>query len=961
MLIKFSYYNEEYCFQCTKQEKIKEIINKFIIKCGIKDENTVYFRYQGERINSGRRIENIANKEDKLRNKMDIIVINKKNPNNPSEVHQEDFPGDKSKTYKIIKVLGKGTFGTVYKVENKDDNKYYVIKKISINGASKEELDKIKNEAKILSKFNSEYIVKYYNSFEGDNSFNIVMEYCDLDLRKYINMQSNNGKLLDKDIIYNFILDICQGLKDIHSQNLIHRDLKPENLFLTRDLKVKIGDFGVSKQLNSVNKFAKTQIGTLTYMAPEIIEGQSYNNKVDIWSLGCIIYELCTLKLCFQSTSIDGLINAIKQSRHGKINSSQYGIWLQQLIDSLLIHDKEKRLNIQEILKKINNNKIIFDYEKRLILFKKNEAYQDYIIDKSILNSLDLIQINILSRENYWNSIKTFGCSSIPLLLYLPLLVTLAAPCALSEKFDYFMGEVVKKSQFLGLCFIIDFFDFKVFKSKKKRNFIEDNSQIINKIEDNILLLIKDKLNENKINEKIFIYNKENFNIIIGKIKNNIISPNYIEKLREVLGKNYNILLLGNTGVGKSTLINEFLNLSGDNKALTGNGLETHTDEFKPYTGINNGKKYTLYDTNGISYMGENTLENKIDTTEKEIKRRIEFKDPNKLIHCIWYCITGDSVQSYDGIFIQKLLNIYTIYKIPIIFVHTKTFIKSQSKKCKKGIKQILKNIYKEDKKKIKENLKNYIKILAKGNEIEENKEEKDDDISDSSDEDSDDDNEDDSDDTKKKIIKPFNLKKLEDLSRKQIEKKGFKSSYYEYIKNDMITFLTNIVVNIIIENNISKINKQINSNIDKFAYTIREVINDNESNLNEDIKTKNKTSFDNIFNYFKNTYCILKNDLENKMTIQYLKEANLEIITNIYDHKTIDYKNEMSFESFCKNVENLIYDNIYHNSGQIINNLFNIMFNVYIIDALKEGIKEQFQEIQKETVKEIYDKIFDN
>ena len=175
MLIKFSYYNEEYCFQCTKQEKIKEIINKFIIKCGIKDENTVYFLYQGERITSGRRIENIANKEDKLRNKMDIIVINKKNPNNPSEVHQEDFPGDKSKTYKIIKVLGKGTFGTVYKVENKDDNKYYVIKKISINGASKEELDKIKNEAKILSKFNSEYIVKYYNSFEGDNSFNIVI------------------------------------------------------------------------------------------------------------------------------------------------------------------------------------------------------------------------------------------------------------------------------------------------------------------------------------------------------------------------------------------------------------------------------------------------------------------------------------------------------------------------------------------------------------------------------------------------------------------------------------------------------------------------------------------------------------------------------------------------------------------------------------------------------------------
>ena len=355
MLIRFSYYNEEYHFQCTKKEKIKEIITKFVIKCGIKDENTVNFLYQGQMINSEQRIGTIANKEDKLRNKMDIIVINNENQNDLPEVHlEEDFPGDRSKTYKIIKELGKGAFGRVYKVKNKDDNKYYVIKKILINGASKEELDKIKNEAKILSKLNSEYIVKYYNSFEGDNSFNIVMEYCDLDLRKYINMQSNNQKLLDKDIIYNLILDICQGLEEIHSQNLIHRDLKPENLFLTRDLKVKIGDFGVSKQLNRVNEFAKTQIGTLTYMAPEILEGQSYNNKVDIWSLGCIIYELCTLKLCFQSTSIDGLINIIKQSRHGNINSSQYGIWLQQLIDSLLIHDKEKRLNIQEILKRLS-------------------------------------------------------------------------------------------------------------------------------------------------------------------------------------------------------------------------------------------------------------------------------------------------------------------------------------------------------------------------------------------------------------------------------------------------------------------------------------------------------------------------------------------------------------------------------------------------------------------------------
>ena len=76
---------------------------------------------------------------------------------------------------------------------------------------------------------------------------------------------------------------------------IIHRDLKPDNIFLTGDLKVKIGDFGIAKELSNANEYAKTQVGTTLYMAPEIIKGEKYNNKVDIWSLGCIIHELCTL------------------------------------------------------------------------------------------------------------------------------------------------------------------------------------------------------------------------------------------------------------------------------------------------------------------------------------------------------------------------------------------------------------------------------------------------------------------------------------------------------------------------------------------------------------------------------------------------------------------------------------------------------------------------------------------
>jgi len=951
--VNFHYKQQNYIILCEKEEKMKQIINRFVEKSNA-DIQSIFFLYCGQKINIEKfSVIEIINKNDELRNKMDIIVYEVDNNNEMGQL--KSFP-DREK-YKIIKILGNGSFGTAYKVRNIDDNKYYVIKSILTDKASKEELTQIQNEARILSLLDNEYIVKYYESFNGKSSFNIVMEYCEsLDLRKFISMQHNQNNLLDKNVINNFILDICLGLNEIHSKNLIHRDLKPENLFLTRNLKIKIGDFGISKQLNNVNENAKTQIGTLSYMAPEIIKGEPYNKKVDIWSLGCIIYELCTLNHCFESISINELINKIKEPKPGKIDSKKYGVWLQKLIDSLLTNDKEKRLNINQILKIIINNIIKFDFEKRLIIFEKNEAYQDYIIEQSMLKSLDKMEMFVLSREEKWNKIKTFSLGilpCIPLAFFVyPIYVPLCFASFFSQKCQLFLTKILDK---IG-DYSFNYVDNKFIKSDKKMNFIETNSQIINKIESSLLLLIKDKLNENQIKEKLIIYNQDNFNLNIIKIKNKLKDLITKKELRKII-TNFNILLLGNTGVGKSTLINEFLKLENEvEKAREGNGLETPTDEFKPYCGIRNGQKYTLYDTNGILYKGKDSIDSKIKTTEIEINKRKESKEPNQLIHCIWYCVQGASVQTADGELIEKLLNIYTIYKIPIIFVHTKTYNKKESKTCKKGIKEILQKIYKNDKKKVKESLKNYIKILSRGNE--EGKNDKIDKDNESEDDDSD---SSDSDENEKRIIKSFGLEKLEELSRKQIKENGLKSSYYEYIKHRIISLLTDVAVNLIIENNMAQLGKQVDKNINKYYKAIYDILNNDKHNLNDDIKEANNASLDNILNYFKTNYNNIKNNLKNKMTINELKKENDEIITNIYDHKSDEYKKEMTYEEFCNNVENLIYDNIYHNSDEIINNLFNIMFNVYIIDAFKEGIKEQFHEIEEQIVKEIYDKLFEN
>ena len=161
---------------------------------------------------------------------------------------QNNVNNQNSSKYKIIEQLGEGGFGKAYKVENKKDKNIYVMKKIPINTKNLEELKSIENEALILKEINSEYIVKYIESFIDNAQFNIVMEYCaNKDLKSFINFHKDKEQLINEEVIYNIALDICSGIKEIHSKNLIHRDLKPENLFISKDYKVKIGDFGIYK------------------------------------------------------------------------------------------------------------------------------------------------------------------------------------------------------------------------------------------------------------------------------------------------------------------------------------------------------------------------------------------------------------------------------------------------------------------------------------------------------------------------------------------------------------------------------------------------------------------------------------------------------------------------------------------------------------------------------------------
>ena len=171
--------------------------------------------------------------------------------------------------YIIVKELGKGGFGRVIHVKSKSDNKYYAIKEILIKVEMKDKLENIKKEADILSTFNCNNIIKYYDSYLDKDKFLILMEYCaGQNLKDFIDEKIKNNELIEEEILYNIIKQICVGLKEIHDKNIIHRDIKPENIFINEKMDIKIGDFGISKQFNPNKEYTKTlnSTGTIEYV-----------------------------------------------------------------------------------------------------------------------------------------------------------------------------------------------------------------------------------------------------------------------------------------------------------------------------------------------------------------------------------------------------------------------------------------------------------------------------------------------------------------------------------------------------------------------------------------------------------------------------------------------------------------------------------------------------------------------
>ena len=171
------------------------------------------------------------------------------------------------------------------------------IKKIHLVGLSEKERQDATAECKLLARMTHPNIIEYVTSFLEGDTLHIVTAFCDGgDLSMLIKDRKEKGEVFSEDEVMDIFVQLAMAVDFIHANKVMHRDLKSGNVFLTQKGVVKLGDFGIAKVFDSNSRHAQTVVGTPFYMSPEVCENKSYDFKSDVWAMGCILYELCTLE-----------------------------------------------------------------------------------------------------------------------------------------------------------------------------------------------------------------------------------------------------------------------------------------------------------------------------------------------------------------------------------------------------------------------------------------------------------------------------------------------------------------------------------------------------------------------------------------------------------------------------------------------------------------------------------------
>ncbi|KAF4977427.1 hypothetical protein FZEAL_6039 [Fusarium zealandicum] len=303
--------------------------------------------------------------------------------------------------YETLEKIGHGSFGIIRRVRRRTDGFIMCRKEISYLRMSQKEREQLHAEFQILSHLRHANIVAYYHRehLKVSQDLHLYMEYCgNGDLGRVIKDLSLKGQRAQESFVWSIFSQLVMALYRCHygvdppevganvlgltqgtatggpkvpagTMTILHRDLKPENVFLGEDNSVKLGDFGLSKMIKS-HDFASTYVGTPFYMSPEICAAEKYTLKSDIWSLGCIIYELCAREPPFNAKTHFQLVQKIKEGKFPALPEI-YSSELNQVIKDCLRVNPDRRPDTSQLLnlpvvKLMRKEKEVVDLNKSL-------------------------------------------------------------------------------------------------------------------------------------------------------------------------------------------------------------------------------------------------------------------------------------------------------------------------------------------------------------------------------------------------------------------------------------------------------------------------------------------------------------------------------------------------------------------------------------------------------------------
>ena len=310
-------------------------------------------------------------------------------------------PEPKITDFTIVKELGSGSFGRVYLVTHKKTKANYAIKAIDKrNKANIEEKPYFRREVEVMYKIHHPNVIKLYSHFEDNNFCYFIMEYIAKG-NMFGLIPTDKKKRISTQLVANLIKDIISAVYFLHNMSppIIHRDIKPENVLLAENFVAKLTDFGWSNYIQEDQK-RTTVCGTPIYLAPEIIKEQGHDERVDIWCIGVLLFELTTGTVPFPGNDIESLENNILKLRIQW--PKEINVDAKNLISKILKLDPNARISLSDMLKHPFITKYIPNASECLIKPDESIKYKPFVVSKDDPNNWDPVihETNEIVNDN---------------------------------------------------------------------------------------------------------------------------------------------------------------------------------------------------------------------------------------------------------------------------------------------------------------------------------------------------------------------------------------------------------------------------------------------------------------------------------------------------------------------------------------------------------------------------------